>query len=135
MNTTYFLNCVSGNVFNTKTSPALPSVYYIGLSTTTPSIDGSGVTEPITGTGYERVQLSSLSEPNAGVVTNNDIINFPESTADWGTVTHFVIYDSETVGEGNLLMFGELSVPRSVETATIVTIKEGYLKLSVQNPE
>ena len=135
MNTTYFLNCVSGNVFNTKTSPALPSVYYIGLSTTTPSIDGSGVTEPITGAGYERVQLSSLSEPTAGVVTNNDIINFPESTADWGTVTHFVIYDSETVGEGNLLMFGELSVPRSVETATIVTIKEGYLKLSVQNPE
>ena len=48
--------------------------------------------------------------------------------------THFVIYDSPTVDSGNLLMYGELSTPRSVETATIMTIKEGYLKLSAQNP-
>ena len=33
MNTTYFLNCAAGNIFNTKTSPALPKTYYIGLST------------------------------------------------------------------------------------------------------
>lgn len=46
----------------------------------------------------------------------------------------FVIYDSATVGEGNLLMYGTLSTPRSVETATIMTIKEGYLSLSAQNP-
>lgn len=42
MNTTYFLNCAAGNIFNTKTSPALPKTYYIGLSTSAPAINGSG---------------------------------------------------------------------------------------------
>ena len=121
MNTTYFLNCAAGNIFNTKTSPALPKTYYIGLSTSAPA-------------GYARVKLSSLGEPVDGVVTNSQAINFNESTASWGTITHFVIYDSATVGEGNLLMYGTLSTPRSVETATIMTIKEGYLSLSAQNP-
>lgn len=134
MNTTYYLNCVAGNVFNSKTTPSLPTNYYIGLSSTAPNAGGSGVTEPSTDAGYARVRLTSLSEPENGVVTNNQAINFNESTASWGTITHFVIYDSATVGEGNLLMYGTLSTPRSVETATIMTIKEKYLSLSVQNP-
>ena len=132
MNTTYFLNCAAGNIFNTKTSPALPTNYYIGLSTSAPTISGSGVTEPSIDAGYARVRLTSLSEPNDGVVTNSQAINFNESTASWGTITHFVIFDSATAG--NLLMYGALSTPRSVETATIMTIKEGYLSLSAQNP-
>lgn len=134
MNTTYFLNCAAGNIFNTKTSPALPKTYYIGLSTSAPAINGTGVNEPSTDAGYARVKLSSLGEPVDGVVTNSQAINFNESTASWGTITHFVIYDSATVGEGNLLMYGTLSTPRSVETATIMTIKEGYLSLPAQNP-
>lgn len=132
MNTTYFLNCAAGNIFNTKTSPALPTNYYIGLSTSAPTISGSGVTEPSIDAGYARVRLTSLSEPNDGVVTNSQAINFNESTASWGTITHFVIFDSATAG--NLLMYGTFSTPRSVETATIMTIKEGYLSLSAQNP-
>ena len=128
MNTTYFLNCVAGNVFGTKSSPAIPTTYYIGLSTTAPNINGTGVDEPSTDAGYARVQLTNMSEPLDGVVTNELAINFNESTASWGTITHFVIYDSPTVDSG------DLSTPRSVETATIMTIKEGYLKLSAQNP-
>lgn len=135
MNTTYFLNAVAGNLFQTKTDPVLPTEYFIGLSSTAPNINGSNVGEPSTSAGYARVKLSSLGEPNDGVVTNESAINFNESTASWGTITHFVIYDSATVGEGNLLMYGALSTPRSVEAATIMTIKEGYLKLSAQNPD
>ena len=45
-----------------------------------------------------------------------------------------MIYDSPTVDEGNLLMYGELSTPRAVEKDTIMTIKENFLKLSVKNP-
>lgn len=132
MNTTYFLNCVAGNLFQTKTSPALPTEFYIGLSSTAPNPEGTNVGEPSSGSGYARVKLTSLSEPSNGVVTNESAINFSESTASWGTITHFVIYDSAS--GGNLLMYGALSTPRAVETATIMTIKEGYLKLSAQNP-
>lgn len=134
MNTTYFLNCVAGNVFQSKKTPAIPSTYYIGLSTTSPSPSGTGANEPASSTGYARVELTSLSEPNSGVVTNESDINFNESLSSWGTITHFVIYDSPAVGSGNLLMYGALSTPRSVEAATIMTIKSGYLSLSVQNP-
>lgn len=134
MNTTYFLDLAAGNLFRSKLSPAIPSNYFIGLSKSAPNISGGNVTEPATSAGYGRVQLNNLSEPVSGVVTNQQPIHFEESTADWGTVTHFVIFDSNVVGSGNLLMYGELSTPRSVETATIMTIKAGYLRLSALNP-
>lgn len=134
MNTTYFTNCVAGNLYGTKDDPAIPTSYYIGLSTTAPNIGGTNVTEPSTSAGYARVQLTNLSQPSAGVVTNQSAINFNESTSSWGTITHFVICDSSVVGDGNLLMYGALTTPRVVDANTIMTIKENFLKLSVQNP-
>lgn len=132
MNTTYFLNQVMGNVFQTKKTPALPTEYYIGLSSTAPSVDGSGVTEPAASAGYKRVKLESLSEPDNGVISNSAAISFDESTANWGTMRYFVIYDA--VESGNVLMYDLLSTARNVEAATIVTIKAGSLTLTLSNP-
>lgn len=131
MTTTYFLNLTAGNIYGSKTEPAIPSAYYIGLSTSAPNVNGSGVTEP-TGSGYARMELTNLGEPNSGVVSNTGAIDFPESTASWGTVTHFVIYDAPS--GGNLLQYGPLSTPRTIEPATIMSIPATYLNLSVQNP-
>ncbi len=131
MNTTYFLNLVAGNVFRSKTTPAIPANYYIGLSKTAPNMSGSNVTEP-SGGGYSRVKLTGLSTPSNGTVTNSNAIDFNESTASWGTVTHFVVFDALT--GGNLLMYGQLTTSRSVEPSTIMTIKAGALTLSVLNP-
>lgn len=133
MTTTYFLNRIMGNVFKTETSPALPEKVYLGLSTSAPDIDGSGVTEPLVSAGYERVELNSLSKPSNGVITNESAISFPESSASWGTVTHFALYDAPV--NGNLLMFNVLSQARSVESATIVMVKTGSLKLTLANPD
>jgi hypothetical protein len=132
MNTTYFLNQVMGNLFKTKETPALPSEYYIGLSSTAPNISGGNVTEPLSNSGYKRVKLENLSEPADGVITNEQAISFDESTANWGTMSHFVIYDA--LEAGNLLMYGTLSTPRNVEAATIVTIKANSLTLTLSNP-
>ena len=132
MNTTYFLNQVMGNLFKTKETPALPSEYYIGLSSTAPKISGGNVTEPLSNSGYKRVKLENLSEPADGVITNEQAISFDESTANWGTMSHFVIYDA--LEAGNLLMYDTLSTPRNVEAATIVTIKANSLTLTLSNP-
>lgn len=132
MNTTYFLNQVMGNLFKTKETPALPSEYYIGLSSTAPNISGGNVTEPLSNSGYKRVKLENLSEPTYGVITNEQAISFDESTANWGTMSHFVIYDA--LEAGNLLMYDTLSTPRNVEAATIVTIKANSLTLTLSNP-
>lgn len=132
MNTTYFLNQVMGNLFKTKETPALPSEYYIGLSSTAPNISGGNVTEPLSNSGYKRVKLENLSEPADGVITNEQAISFDESAANWGTMSHFVIYDA--LEAGNLLMYDTLSTPRNVEAATIVTIKANSLTLTLSNP-
>lgn len=130
MNTKYFLNLVAGNIFGSLTEPTIPAEYYIGFSSSTPSIDGSGVTEPIGG-GYTRTLISGLSEPVDGMITNIDAISSPRSTEDWGVMTHYVIYDAET--DGNLLMFDKLSRSRTVEADSRLTILEGTLRLSVIN--
>lgn len=132
MNTTHFLNRVMGNVFNVNTNPGLPTNYYIGLSTSAPNVSGGNVTEP-TGGNYARVRLSSLAASGtAGVVTNNAAVSFSESSAAWGTMTHFVIFDAST--GGNLLMYDTLSTARAVEANTIVTIKTNSLTLTLSNP-
>lgn len=132
MTTTYFLNSIMGNVFGSKTNPTLPTNYYIGLSTSAPTIAGGNVSEPAGSAGYARVRLTGLSEPNNGTITNGSAISFEESTADWGTVTYFVIYDAPT--GGNLLMYDALTASRTVETATVVMIKENSLQLTLANP-
>lgn len=131
MTTTYFLNNIMGNVFKTKTSPALPTKFYLGLSSTKPTVSGGNVTEPSTTKGYARVQLTSLSAPNNGVVTNSGDVTFPESTADWGTMTYFVVYDAAT--GGNLLLYDGLSSSRTVETGTVVAVMPGNLQISLIN--
>lgn len=132
MTSTYFLNSIMGNVFKTQTSPGLPDKVYLGLSSSAPSVDGSGVTEPLTSAGYARVELNSLGVPANGVISNTAEISFPESSASWGTVTHFALFDAPT--NGNLLMFNSLTQARSVEAATIVMVKTGSLKLTLANP-
>lgn len=132
MTSTYFLNCIMGNVFMTKLSPTLPKKVYLGLSSTAPQVDGTGVSEPLASAGYQRVELTNLSEPVNGVVSNDGAIQFEESSASWGTITHFVLFDSPA--DGNLLMFNQLFQSRSVETATIVMVKTGSLKLTLANP-
>lgn len=100
MNTTHFLNCAAGNIFNTKTSPALPKTYYIGLSTSAPAINGTGVNEPSTDAGYARVKLSSLGEPVDGVVTTVRLLTSMNQLRAGARLPISIIYDSATVGEG-----------------------------------
>lgn len=134
MTTTYFKNLVMGNLFRTKTSPALPTTFYIGLSRTAPNVSGGNVTEPSTsGTGYSRVQLttSNMGAPSNGAISNTALISFPEATANWFTASapasHYVIYDSKT--GGNLLLYNALKNTRVIETNTVATIKVNSLHL------
>lgn len=131
MNTTYFLNLLAGNILRTKTSPAIPTNYYLGLSKSQPTASGTGVTEPSSSYGYGRIELNNLSQPTNGIVSNTEEIMFNEATGNWGTVSHFVVYDSAT--GGNLLMYGALSPARTAETGTTIAIRAGSLKLSIAN--
>lgn len=130
MNTTYFLDMIAGNVFNTKTDPALPKAYYIGLSSTTPSVEGTGVTEP-SNSDYNRVEIINFSVPTNGVVKTTGPLSFNESTSNWGSVTHYVIYDAPE--GGNLLVFCSLDDTKSIEANTVVTFRAGEIEMVLEN--
>lgn len=133
MTTTYYLDLAAGNLFGTKTTPAIPKKYYIGLSSSLPQTNGTGATEPSTsGTGYARVELTGLSEPSDGTITNSGVITFPESVTAWGTMTCYVIYDAPT--GGNLLMYGNLEVSRNIESDTVLSIRANELQITLANP-
>ena len=131
MFTTYFLNRIAGSAFKSKTTYAMPENLYLGLSTTAPAMDGSGVKEP-SGGGYKRIALNSLmGTPSEGVVANSAQVAFDESTASWGTVRYFVVFDA--VSGGNLLVYQALDEARAVEKRTLVLFKAGELSFSITN--
>lgn len=130
MNTTYFLNVIAGNVFGTQTSPALPTEYYLGLSTSAPTVLGTNVSEPAAAE-YGRIKIDNFSVPEDGSVKTSTVLAFPESTSSWGTVTYYVIYDSAE--GGNLLVFCPLSQAKTIEANTIATFKAGEIEMILTN--
>lgn len=110
---------VLNNRFGSATA-TLVATYYLGLSTTTPAVDGTGATEP-SGNGYARVAITNNTTnwPAAAnrVKSNGVVFTFPTATpAGWGDATHFLLYDALT--GGNLRAYGPL-------TGSPVTIAAG----------
>ena len=128
MVTSYFLNLIAGSVMHSP-SMTLPTEYYVALSTSVPSQDGSGFTE-VTGGAYARGVFGTGAAPANGVVSNAADVEFQECTANWGTIKAFGIYDA--ANGGNLLMYDEVTPNQSVVTGNQVRFKPGSLKLTVQ---
>ena len=101
---------------------------YIGLSTTTPSRDGTGVTEPPSAAGYSRRKLTGMSTPALGVTTNTETVYFSEATGDWGVCTYFCIFASAT---GSLLAYGSLPTSIHPTDGKVPLIRPGNLSLSM----
>ena len=134
--TTYFLKCIGEEIYKHQEDCCIPRDYYLGLSSTAPSIDGSGVTEPVSGRGYSRAEIPNNDLTFAEITTGNSVSNketiyLPESTGSWGVMTHYVIFDEPT--GGNLLMYGALSPNVAIPTRTIISIPAGSLSISVDN--
>jgi len=136
MVTDYFLKSISEDIFKHQITQIVPYEFYLGLSSTAPSVNGSGVTEP-TDEAYHRARIINSEEIfgtadlSTGMVSNHTAIYLPESTEEWPGITHYVIYDSQT--GGNLLMYGALNATMNVPIKTIVGIPVGDLKIKTSN--
>lgn len=109
--------------------------FYIGLSTTSPNVDGTNDTPPTTGS-YARVlvdndKVSWNNCDDSGVVSNKIKVYFPEATAPQGTVTHYTVYDALT--GGNMLAFGELDIHRTIDNGMQMWMDIGNIKFTFQN--
>jgi len=84
------------------TSISVPTTYYVGLSTTALTTNGTGYTEP-SGNAYARVAVannkSNFSVATIATLTNLSTITFPEATpVGWGTITYVFLANSLTAG-------------------------------------
>jgi hypothetical protein len=107
----------------------------VALSSTNPTEDGSGITEPV-GNGYLRKEISNDGEYWGAAVdgekTNVDTIIFAEASGAWGTMTHWAIYDT-----GVFKIYGEItdvsgnSSPQYVDNGDVVNFLPGALKITL----
>lgn len=93
-----------------------PSALWVSLHTADPTDAGNGA--EVSGGSYARVQRDpadaawTAASATDGVTKNAATITFPSPTANWGTVTHFGIWDASS--GGNLICYGALGTPKTI---------------------
>jgi hypothetical protein len=103
-----------------------PSSLYVALYTVAPT-DAGGGTE-VSGSGYART-LVTFGAASSGSAASNSVAQFPVSTAGWGTVTHYGIFDAAT--SGNLLVWEALSSSKVVLIDESLSFAIGNLTVTV----
>lgn len=137
----YLANKILDHIFQRTDDIDLGVGVWLALSTADPTADGSGMAEP-SGDNYSRVLIGyygqsltyKMDAASAGVTTNGDAIQFPEvydgsSTGDWGTITHYAMFDAET--GGNMLMFGALSASINAVDGKVPLVRAGDLDVTL----
>lgn len=94
--------------------------------------------QEVNGIGYDRVligngtavvsQLMGKSDTNG---TSSNVLNimFPEAEADWGTVTHFALFNSKEGCEPHL--WGALTTPVTISSGYVALFKPGSLSITL----
>lgn len=93
------------------------------LGTLTDEISSSG-------TAYGR-QAIDFSAASSGSAASNGTVTWSTATANWGTVTAVAVMDGNTVGSGNVLFYGNLSVSKLIETGDTFQIASTNLTVSL----
>jgi hypothetical protein len=102
-----------------------PAALYVSLHTADPT-EAMGTGE-LSGNGYAR-QAVTFDAAAAGVAVNSGQLVFTCSGGNWGTITHFGIYDAATAGNG--LYYGALQTSQNITDGNTVTIAAGALSIS-----
>lgn len=123
----YLENAWLDHIFE-NTEFSVPSNIYICLSSTDPTDDGSGLSEP-SGNGYSRVPHPFWNTAESRSISNDGEVEFPIATGPWGTVTHYAIMDAET--GGNLLAYGALSIRKTIYSGNTLSIGDEEMSISV----
>lgn len=116
------LNHILRNIESVPVSP------YLALFKASPGEVGSQVDE-ISGNGYERQPIDFSEVTSDGTTQNSTTVTFPEATGNWGLITHWGIADSLT--GGNLIMYGEVDEPKTVNKSDMIKFNPGNLTISI----
>lgn len=108
----------------------VPPTIYVGLSTADPGDSGAGLNEP-NGNGYARVGTTEADWncATSGLLDNASMILLGPATGNWGTVTHFALFDAAT--GGHLLVHGVLAQPKTITSGDSARFAGGELNVTL----
>lgn len=102
-----------------------PAAVYVGLFTAAPGEAGGGT--EVTGGSYAR-EAVTFSAPSNGATSNSGDVTFTTASDNWGTVTHFAIFDA--VSAGNMLYYGALTTSKVIGTGDTAKFSTGQLQIA-----
>ena len=109
-----------------NTTYTSPATVYAALFTSDPTDAGSGT--EVTGGSYTRKAIT-FGAPSNGVSTNSAAVEFDAATANWGTITHFGIYDASS--SGNLLYHGALTTSKAIDSGDVFKFASGNISVTL----
>ena len=99
---------------------------YVALYTVAPSDSGGGT--EVSGNAYARTAVTF--DAASGGSINNQLVTFPTASGgNWGTITHFGIFDAVTAG--NLLAHGALTESKVINDGDQLKFSAGNLTISL----
>ena len=121
----YMLNLLRG-----QNIPAQANMY-LALFLSNPSDTGTAGTE-ISYSGYARQKITFTTPTPSGsgmMMQNSATISFPESpVAISSPVSYVGVYDSSSIGTGNMWLYGQLDTPLTVQAGVSPVFREGNVK-------
>jgi len=130
---THFFEARILNTFNNATAIGIGGLY-VGLFMSNPTDTGiSGVEVNYTGYARQPLAFSIPYEESGGIgVRNTDDLLWQPAPVDVGTARFVGIYDSATIGTGNMVLYGELTVPLEIRANQQPSIYEGDILYYIQ---
>jgi hypothetical protein len=141
--TDYLENKVIDHLFR-GTAYSAPATLYVSLHTA--ACSDSSVGTEVSGGSYARVAVTSngtnwantqssgtgVSSGTSGTTSNSAAITFPAPTGNWGTVTHFGVFDAST--SGNQLLCQALTASKTINNGDAApSFAGGALTIQVDN--
>ena len=123
----YLENEILDHIFSAATWTA-PDPVYIALFTAAPS-DAGGGTE-VSGGAYARASVTNnatnFPAASGGAKSNGTAITFTQASgANWGTITHFAVFDASSAG--NMLYWGTVTPNKAVNDGDTASFAVGDL--------
>ena len=97
----------------------------MALFTSNPTDANSGT--EVSGNGYSR-QAITFNAASSGSATNSSAETFTASGGNFGTITHFGIFDAST--SGNLLYHGALTDDKVIEDGDSLVVAAGAITIT-----
>ena len=112
---------------------------FVGLSTTTPAEDGTNFTEPSTSSGYARAGITNNKSNwstaaqvgTSGSLHNLNTVSFPAATGNWGTVTHFGLFEGQTTSSGSMMAQSQLTQSKTIDAGDTASFASGALIIRI----